>query len=59
MQGVFTQGTKLAWASTGSHQVGVVGTEEKCVFTAVVTVTASGELLPFQAVYAGTQENIV
>ncbi|VDC01763.1 unnamed protein product [Peniophora sp. CBMAI 1063] len=58
-QGVFTQGTKLTWAPTGTRQVAVVGTEEKRAFTAVVTVASSGELLPFQAVYAGSQENVV
>lgn len=58
-QGVFTQGTKLTWAPKGTSQVAIVGSEEKRAFTAVVTVTNSGELLPFQAVYSGSQENIV
>jgi hypothetical protein len=31
----------------------VVSTEEKCVTTIVVSVSSSGMLLPFQAVYEG------
>jgi hypothetical protein len=37
----------------GSKQVAVVGAEEKRAFTLVVGVSASGHLLPFQAIYQG------
>ncbi|EIW77811.1 hypothetical protein CONPUDRAFT_30544, partial [Coniophora puteana RWD-64-598 SS2] len=37
----------------GSKQVAVVGKEEKCAFTTVVGVSASGELLPTQFIFKG------
>lgn len=37
----------------GSKQVGVVGKEEKCAFTAVVGVSASGDVLPTQLIFKG------
>ena len=37
----------------GAKQVAVAGTEEKCAFTLVVGVSASGDALPFQVVYKG------
>lgn len=37
----------------GSSQVSVLGAEEKCAFTVNVGVSASGKVLPFQAIYAG------
>jgi hypothetical protein len=52
-QVVYAQGSKLTWARTGSHQVTVIGKDEKCAFTVVVSVLNSGELLPFQAIYQG------
>jgi hypothetical protein len=38
---------------TGSKQVEVVGKDEKRTFTLMVGISMSGEVLPFQAVYAG------
>ena len=52
-QVVYAQGSKLTWAKTGSRQVTVIGEDEKRAFTVVVSVSNSGELLPFQAIYQG------
>lgn len=52
-QVVYTQGSKLIWTKTGSQQVTVVGEDEKHVFTVVVSVSNSSELLPSQAIYQG------
>jgi hypothetical protein len=52
-QGVYAQGCNFTWAQTGSKQVSVVGAEEKRAMTIVVSVSSSGVLLPFQAVYEG------
>ncbi|EMD34320.1 hypothetical protein CERSUDRAFT_24720, partial [Gelatoporia subvermispora B] len=43
----------MTYAPTGSKQVSVLGAEEKRAFTLVVGVSASGELLPFQAIWQG------
>ncbi|KAE9384123.1 hypothetical protein BT96DRAFT_960939 [Gymnopus androsaceus JB14] len=50
---VYQQGTKMTWDKTGNKQVAGVGKEEKRVFTLVPSISASGELLPFQAIYQG------
>ena len=50
---VYAQGCKLTWAKTGSRQVTVIGEDEKRAFTVLVSVSNSGELLPFQAIYQG------
>lgn len=52
-QAVYAQGSNLTWTQTGSAQVSVVGEDEKRAFTAVVSVSNSGILLPFQAIYMG------
>jgi hypothetical protein len=52
-QAVYAQGSNLTWTQTGSKQVSVVGEDEKRAFTAVVSISNSGELLPFQAIYMG------
>jgi hypothetical protein len=52
-QVVYAQGSKLTWTKTGSRQVTVIGEDEKRAFTVVVSVSNSGELLPFQAIYQG------
>jgi hypothetical protein len=41
------------WTDTGSGQVSLVGFEEKCAFTVMVSIASNGTLLPFQAIYAG------
>lgn len=50
---VYAQGTKKTYAEKGSKQVATVGTEEKRAFTLMVTLSQSGDLLPFQAIYSG------
>ena len=52
-QAVYAQGSNLTWTQTGSAQVSAVGEDEKRAFTAVVSVSNSGILLPFQAIYMG------
>jgi hypothetical protein len=52
-QVVYAQGCKLTWAKTRSWQVIVIGEDEKQGFTVLVSVSNSGELLPFQAIYQG------
>lgn len=52
-QVVYAPGSKLTWAKTGSRQVTVIGEDEKRAFTVLVSVSNSGELLPFQAIYQG------
>ncbi|KAJ6529240.1 hypothetical protein B0H19DRAFT_1274283 [Mycena capillaripes] len=43
----------MTWAPRGSKQVALIGTEEKRAFTALVAISAKGEALPIQCVYAG------
>lgn len=50
---VYAQGTERTYAERGAKQVAVVGTEEKRAFTLMVTLSQSGDLLPFQAIYTG------
>ncbi|KAG6823766.1 hypothetical protein H0H92_009110, partial [Tricholoma furcatifolium] len=52
-QNLYAPGDKMTYAETGTKQVSVVGLDEKRAFTVLVSVTASGKLLPFQAIYAG------
>jgi hypothetical protein len=52
-QVVYAQGSKLTWAKMGSQQVLVIGEDKKRAFTVVVSVSNSGELLPFQAIHQG------
>jgi hypothetical protein len=52
-QEVYVQGSNLTWTQTGSAQVSVVGKDEKWAFMAVVSVSNSGVLLPFRAIYMG------
>lgn len=41
------------WAPRGDKQVPAIGQEEKRAFTTMVAFTASGYMLPFQAIYKG------
>ncbi|THU84605.1 hypothetical protein K435DRAFT_616765, partial [Dendrothele bispora CBS 962.96] len=52
-QTVYQQGTKATWEKKGSKQVPAVGINEKRAFTLVPSISASGEVLPFQAVFSG------
>jgi len=47
-------GASETYAPKGSKQVEVVGKDEKRGFTLVVGVSMNGDVLPFQAVYAGS-----
>ncbi|KZP02799.1 hypothetical protein FIBSPDRAFT_769955 [Athelia psychrophila] len=46
-------GTTSTYEERGSKQVAVLGAEEKRAFTLVVGLSASGDLLPYQAIYRG------
>ena len=52
-QNLYAPGNKATWAETGAKQVSLVGGDEKRAFTIMVSVSASGGVLPFQAIYAG------
>ncbi|QRV95115.1 DDE superfamily endonuclease [Ceratobasidium sp. AG-Ba] len=45
------------WELKGSSQVSAVGQSEKRQFTLMVAVAASGDVLPFQAIYKGKTES--
>lgn len=50
---VYQQGCESTWNKTGAKQVATVGQEEKRAFTLVPSISASGVLLPTQAVFVG------
>ena len=50
---MYQQGTKTSWNESGVKQVATVGQEEKRAFTLVPSISASGVLLPMQAVFVG------
>ncbi|KAG8955750.1 hypothetical protein FRC04_007741 [Tulasnella sp. 424] len=52
-QVILAQGTKASYAETNSKQVDVVGQTEKRAFTLMLSVSQSGDALPFQAIYTG------
>lgn len=52
-QTVYQQGTHTTWNKKAEDQVNVIGKEEKRAFTLVPSISASGELLPMQAIYKG------
>jgi hypothetical protein len=52
-QTVYQMGNKTTWNPKGAKQVATVGMEEKRAFTLVPTISASGELLPMQAIFFG------
>jgi hypothetical protein len=57
-QMVYQQGTQRTWNETGAKQVSTVGQEEKRAFTLVPSISASGVVLPMQAVFMGkTQQS--
>ena len=47
----------MTWAKTGAKQVSVVGVNEKCAFTLLISITVDGTLLPFQAIYIGLMKH--
>jgi hypothetical protein len=50
---VYSQGSDSTWNERGAKQVATVGQEEKRAFTLVPSISASGELLPMQAIFTG------
>lgn len=46
-------GGKRTWNKAAEKQITTMGVEEKCAFTLVPSSSASGELLPFQAIFFG------
>ncbi|KAJ7467330.1 hypothetical protein B0H11DRAFT_1814098, partial [Mycena galericulata] len=50
---VYQQGADSTWNLRGAKQVATVGQEEKRAFTLVPSISASGVLLPMQAVFGG------
>ena len=55
-QVVFAPGDKMTWAETGAKQIHILGKDEKCAFTLLVSVSSDGKLLTHQAVYAGLSD---
>jgi len=51
---IYCAGASETYAPKGSKQVEVVGKDEKRGFTLVVGISMSGEVLPFQVIYAGS-----
>jgi hypothetical protein len=50
---VYHQGAQETWTKSGAKQVSTVGQEEKRAFTLVPSISASGVLLPMQAIFMG------
>jgi len=55
-QGLFAPGDKMTWTDTGAKQVPLFGGDEKRAFTALVSVSSNGKLLPVQAIYTGKSD---
>jgi len=53
---VFAPGDKMTWTEKGAKQVSLVGGDEKCAFTALISVACSGTLLPIQEIYSGKMQ---
>lgn len=57
-QVVYQAGTGKTWNIAGATQVATIGQEEKRAFTLVPSISASGVVLPMQAVFMGkTQQS--
>jgi hypothetical protein len=56
---VYAQGSKLTWVKAGGRQVTIIGEDEKCAFTVVVSVLNSRELLPSRKSTRDNQPNPV
>jgi len=52
-QVVFAPGDKMTWVEKGAKQVSLVGADEKRAFTALISVSSNGIMLPIQAIYTG------
>jgi len=51
---IYAAGASETYAPKGSKQVEVVGKDKKRGFTVVVGISMSGDVLPFQLIYAGS-----
>ncbi|KAF9777559.1 hypothetical protein BJ322DRAFT_1015608 [Thelephora terrestris] len=51
---IYAAGATETYAPKGSKQVEIVGKDEKRGFTVVVGISMNGDVLPFQAIYAGS-----
>ncbi|KAG8726118.1 hypothetical protein FRC12_023690 [Ceratobasidium sp. 428] len=58
-QVVYSAGDHKTWTAAGERQINVLGAEEKRTFTLLVAIAVSGDLLPFQAIYAGKSDRSV
>ncbi|KAK7467425.1 hypothetical protein VKT23_004479 [Stygiomarasmius scandens] len=57
-QSVLQPGTGVTWNKKGEKQVDIAGKDEKRAFTLVPSISASGEVLPMQAIFQGqTQQS--
>ncbi|KIY48159.1 hypothetical protein FISHEDRAFT_11070, partial [Fistulina hepatica ATCC 64428] len=54
MNSPYAHGARRTWNKVGEKQVTTIGHEEKRAFTLVPSISASGEILPLQAIYQGT-----
>lgn len=52
-QTVYVQGANNTWHPKGDKQVPAIGIDDKRAFTLVPSISASGDLLPFQAIFQG------
>jgi hypothetical protein len=52
-QVIYAQGSNLTWTKQGVKQVTTISEDEKQAFTAIVSGSCSGKLLPLQIVYQG------
>ncbi|KAG6823665.1 hypothetical protein H0H92_009493, partial [Tricholoma furcatifolium] len=52
-QSRYQHGADMTWTLKGEKQVSTVGNDEKRAFTLVPSISASGDLLPMQAIYVG------
>ena len=53
MQVHYQMGGKHTWTNVGAKQVTTMGMDEKCTFMLVPSISVSGELLPWRAVFFG------
>ncbi|KAF8888501.1 hypothetical protein CPB85DRAFT_1231780 [Mucidula mucida] len=49
----YQQGSKTTWHECGAKQVPTAGHDEKRAFTLVPSISASGDVLPMQAIFLG------
>lgn len=55
---IYVQGSNLTWTKRGAKQVATIGEDKKRAFTAVISVSCSGKLLPLQLIYQGATSKL-